>query len=103
MVTRKELLKAIADCEAGADNYQSCEKLATLYTILDHQYPPDTTQSRDSYPEAFISSDRSSEFLNAIEGKPASEVWKVVDELMSTLYMVNPKLYDAVLRKVNTL
>lgn len=103
MVSKKELLKAIADCEAGADSFQSCQKLATLYTVLDHQYPSDTMQSHDTFPEAFVETDGSSEFLKAVNGKSASQVWAVVDELMSTLFVLNRKLYDAVLRRVKAM
>ena len=41
------------------------------------------------------------EFGRLIDGRKASEVWPVIDELVSeALQAVNPRLYDAFIRKL---
>ena len=41
-----------------------------------------------------------SDFLRAVAGIPASDAWAVMDELMDTLQVVNPRTYDSVMRKL---
>lgn len=41
------------------------------------------------------------EFGRLIAGKNKADVWMVIDDLMTTLSIVNPRLYDSVIRKVN--
>lgn len=40
------------------------------------------------------------DFCRAIDGRPAADIWPVMDELMSTLRIVQPRLYDGVMRKL---
>ena len=99
MFSRKELLSAIAECEAGTNNFQNCQKLATLYTIYDHLYTEPVTL-QETVQENKIGDYGDSDFLQTVSGKKAEEVWKVVDELMETVNALQPKLYEAVLRKL---
>ena len=41
------------------------------------------------------------EFFQAISGRKSAEMWAVMGELMDTLQAINPRLYSAVLRKIN--
>ena len=43
-----------------------------------------------------------SEFFQAISGRKSAEMWGVMGELMDTLQAINPRLYSAVLRKINS-
>ena len=43
-----------------------------------------------------------SEFFQAISGRKSAEMWAVMGELMDTLQTINPRLYSAVLRKINS-
>lgn len=40
------------------------------------------------------------EFGRAVNGKSVEEVLPLVDELMQTIQVLQPKLYDAVMRKL---
>lgn len=40
------------------------------------------------------------EFARAIDGREQSEILPVMDELMSTLNVIQPRLYDAVMNKL---
>ena len=43
-----------------------------------------------------------SEFFKAIIGRKSAEMWAVMGELMDTLQAINPRLYNSVLRKINS-
>lgn len=47
-----------------------------------------------------IEIDSDTEFARAIDGREQSEVLPVMDELMSTLNVIQPRLYDAVMNKL---
>lgn len=99
MFSRRELLNAIAECEAGVNNFQNCQKLATLYSIYDHLYA-EPIKMQETTQEVKIGDYGDSDFLQLISDKKANEVWLVIDELMETVHAIQPKLYDAVLRKL---
>lgn len=99
MFSRRELLNAIAECEAGTNNFQSCQKLATLYSIYDHLYSQ-PAMLKETVQEVKIDSYGDSDFLQAIAGKKAEDIWSIMDELMETVKALQPKLYDAVLRRL---
>lgn len=42
-----------------------------------------------------------SDFLGKIEGKDTERMWLLMDELMETLQVVNPRLYNGVMRKID--
>ena len=43
-----------------------------------------------------------SEFFQAISGRKSADMWAVMGELMDTLQAINPRLYNSVLRKINS-
>ena len=90
MFNKNEILRAITELEANAQTYDDCVKLATFYEIQDHLYSEDA-------PKAIKGE---SEFMRAVNGKDNEKIWQVLDELMETLKLINPHLYDGVMRKV---
>ena len=84
LITRKDLLEAIEKCQGQKNpNANTCIKLAAYYTILDHT-PEDGT--------GYIG-EPSSEFMSYVRRGKSDEVYRVIDDLMETLQVVNPKLY----------
>lgn len=105
MFTKEELLNGIYEISQGKHTIQNCEKLAAVYTVLDHLYPNNDIlegYSGDSTPvaETKIGNYGDTDFLQAIKGKNSYDVWQLMDELMSTILIVNPRLYDSVMRKL---
>ena len=43
------------------------------------------------------------DFLRAVAGKNPAKAWAVVDELMDTLRIVNERVYNSVMRKIQAL
>lgn len=128
MITEKDLQEAIAECQGERNpNANTCIKLAAFYTIRDHLFPeeaeqltkqPVSSQIGDSgfeMPSAYsyapppdevettINYYSDTEFGRLIDGRKASEIWPVVDELVSeAVQTINPRLYEAFLRKIKS-
>ena len=104
MFTKAELLDAIDELSQGKHSVQNCEKLAAIYTVLDHLYPAEIVIPRGYSGEApsaeSIPRYGESEFLVAISGREPQTMWLLMDELMTTLSVINPRLYDGVMRKI---
>lgn len=102
MITEEELLEAIAECQGQRNpNANTCLKLASYYTILDHikekEMPSYSFAAPPELPSAYESS---TEFGQKIKDMDTSEVLAVMDELMTTLSVLNPRLYNGVMRKL---
>lgn len=111
MITKQDLLEAIAECQGvRSPNANTAIKLAAFYTILDHleeKEQPSETEI-DSTPmysfstgDDVITFESESEFGKAINGRAQSEILPVLDELMTTLKIMNRRLYNGVLRKLS--
>lgn len=104
MIRETDLREAIAEMQGQKNpNAQTCIKLAAYYTILDHI----TQQPRDSEPMLYsgadpdvIDYDGDSDFAKAIRGKRLSDVLAVMDELMTTLQVMHPRLYTGVMSRI---
>lgn len=109
MITEQDLQAAIAECQGVRNPTSStCIKLAAFYTIKNQLFPDKSipeevsalNYSYASEPTVEKVSYRSdTEFSDAIQGKPVDEVLAVIDELMQTISVLNPRLYAGVLRK----
>ena len=100
MITRQEIEEAIQECEAARSSYQTCEKLATLYTVYDHLFAEPQYSYAERTEESVIGDYGDSEFLRIVRGRKAEDVWPVMDELMEALLVTNPRLYNGVIRKI---
>lgn len=108
MIRKQELDEAIAECIGERDpNANTCIKLAAYYTIRRELYPDTAEYSYAAMPKevaqptAHLNSD--SEFAQAVEGLPLDDVWGIVDELIQTVQVLQPRVYAAVLRKIDQL
>lgn len=106
MITEQDLQAAIAECEGQRNpNANTCIKLAAFYTIRDHLFPQEQDHfadvgnmvySRAAEPEY----DSKTDFAQAVRGWSVSEIMPVFDELMTALSVLNPRLYESVMRRV---
>lgn len=106
MISQSDLEQAIAEC-LGTRNpdVNTCLKLSAFYTIKDHLFPPPKETDFSFSPpavvsEAYVDYQGKSEFMQAVDGRPASEAWAIIDELMDTLAVIYPRLYEGVMRKL---
>lgn len=106
MITEQDLEQAIAECQGERNpNANTCIKLAAYLTIKQALFAEDTNVSTTpQYSFAGASAEighiSDSEFSQAIEGRSVDEILSIIDELMSTLQVVNRRLYDAVMRRI---
>ena len=108
MVDPKELEVEIARLEYADSSYPNYAKLADLYIIQDRQnrgregtrdIPMYSSTSAPEIAEQY----GDSEFLTEIDGKDLYGVFGVLDDLMDTLRVVNPRAYNGVMRKLRAL
>ena len=106
MITEQDLREAIAECQGQRNpNASTAIKLASFLTILDHISNDDKVENQTqiqpySFASAPTSYDSGTEFSDRILNMDINAVLTVMDELMTTLSVVNPRLYDAVMRKL---
>lgn len=115
MLDGLEIRKEIARLEYEESSYPNYAKLATLYTIRSEmnktepqtEIAPEGMRRYSASPAPDVSrtvgSYGDSEFLNAISSKTPADVWRIVDELMDSLKVMQPRTYAAVMRKIDTL
>ena len=119
MITEKDLQEAIAECEGQRNpNANTCIKLAAFYTIKEHMYgegsktpsesfymPSDGiySESAESHSQSLVETHSDTEFGKAVDGMEQKEFFGIMDELMSTLQIVQPRLYAGVIRKIKSL
>lgn len=104
MITEQELLEAIAECQGQRNpNANTCIKLASYYTILDHitdaskkEETPMPTYSLAAPPDYTSET----EFGQKVSNMDINAVLTIMDELMTTLKIINPRLYEGVMAKL---
>jgi len=107
LIKKEELLEAIAECQGQRNpNAVTCYKLASYYTILDHitdaskKEEPVRSYSLAPPPADKVYYESDTEFGNKVQNMDINDVLSVMDELMETLAVINPRLYNGVMRKL---
>ncbi len=102
MITENDLRQAIAECQGERNpNANTCLKLAAFYTIRDHMNGvPDSSFAAppESLPYEGITYYSETDFSRAVHGKDINSILEIVDDLMSTLQAVCPRLYRITMR-----
>lgn len=103
MIRLEDLKEAIAECEGERDpNANTCIKLAAYYTIMENLYGSRVEAPTYSYAAPEIEPQRyksGTEFAMIAENLTKDELMPVFDELMDTIQMIQPRLYDSVMKK----
>ena len=105
MIRESDLLEAIAEMQWQKNpNAQTCIKLAAYYTILDHinekPIADDKPMSHSGKEPEKVEYDGESEFAQLVRGKDINDVLSLMDELMTTLQVIHPRLYSGVIGKL---
>lgn len=104
MISKYDLESAIAECQGKKNpDARTCIMLAAFYTIRNEMFGEEK-QAEYSYAPApvrnVIEIDSDSEFARAIDGKEQKDVMPLIDELMTTVQIIQPRLYDLVMEKL---
>ena len=104
MITELDLKEAIAECE-GTKNptVNTCIKLAAFYTIREHLFGEDSNVEKHLYSGSSGIRYSSSEFSEIVKDKGIEVCFPVIDELIATVYVMNPILYRNVIQKLTDL
>lgn len=110
MLDKAEIRAAIARLEFEESSYSNYAKLANLYTIRDKMQEEErggryineysAAPAPVAVQEQVVGDYGDSDFLLAVAGKDPERVWKIIDELMDSLAVVNIRVYDSVMRKI---
>lgn len=118
MITEQDLKQAIAECQGERNpNANTCIKLAAYYTIYDQMYGKKMEQTSISRQfgystsppvqteivESKIDYSGDSDFAKAMSGKNTTDIMPILDELMSTLSILYPRLYGSVMAKIESI
>ena len=107
MISKHDLDQAIAECQGQRNpNANTCLKLAAFYTIRNEMFGEEKQPPMYSYspePVETLQSYGNSEFLDAIVGKDHESVMLIMDELMESMQVLQPRIYDSVMRKILSL
>ena len=90
MISLDEINNEIQKLENQPASYATIERLSWLYTVKDHIAPIEGVMPKGN-----------TEYMIACSGKSVGCVMEVMDELMSTLYVIQPGLYKAVMERIS--
>lgn len=103
MYSKVELLGAVEELLQSKHTIQNCEKLSAVYNVLDHLYPEDIAimdRGHSFDGPATIGRLGDSEFLTIIADMRLEDIMPLIDELVSTIQILNPRLYASFMRKL---
>lgn len=107
MLDRKEIDIEISRLEYGESSYPAYAKLADLYTIRDQMDKTESPNWDRGYSEAAKPVEHipqgDSDFLMLAAEKDPDGVWEILDDLMDTLRVTNPRVYRGIMRRLNDL
>lgn len=111
MITEQDLQEAIAECKGQRNpSTNTCIKLAAFLIIQREMFskeqeinpePSYSFSSGETVEKNIINYYGNTDFSQKINGREQDEIWPVVDELMSVLQAINPRLYEAVMKKLD--
>lgn len=90
----------IAELERKPLSYAVAERLAWLYVIRDHYAGAPDDTAREPVDTHRIEYKGDTEFSRAVHGKEAAEVWPVIDDMMSTIKGIQPRVYQMTMRRL---
>ena len=116
MISEQDLLQAIAECQAERDpDANTCKKLAAYFTIYNQMYgkqavrepssisygmPTYSFDAQHTEKPDIVSIDSGSEFARKVNGRNVDDILPVVDDLISALSVINPRLYRITMSKL---
>ena len=112
MIYEKDLDESIARYQGETNpSINTCIKLAACYALKHELFGEPEPLERAEYAQSYafapgpaedpvVMFDGDTDFAKSIDGRPQGEIWPVLDELMSTLYVLQPRLYNGVMRRL---
>lgn len=100
MIDDREVALWIKRLETEESSWTNYEKLAALYTIQNqNREPVKEARMVEAYSAAPAPD---SDFLRAVSNVDPARAWEVMDELMDNLQVINERVYNSVMRKLES-
>lgn len=105
MIKISDVDEVIQEIKSKRDHTSSdCIKLAAYITIRNELEQAENLIKQEptysfSEPKDIIHIDSTSEFAQKINGKSINDVIPMIDEIMQTVKLINPRLYDVAINK----
>lgn len=113
MIYEKDLDESIARYQGEVNpSIETCRKLAACLIVKRELFgePEQLERAEDAHSYSFAAApvdtaetihfDSGTDFSQAIDGRKPGDIWPIMDELMSTIQVLMPRLYDGVMRKL---
>lgn len=116
MIYEKDLDESIARYQGDVNpSIETCRKLAACLIVKKELFgKPEQLPTPEVSPavgysyadapaepvETAIDYYSDTDFSRAIDGRPSADIWPIMDELMSTLQVLQPRIYDSVMRRL---
>ena len=109
MIYERDLDESIARYQGEVNpSIETCRKLAACLIVKRELFgePEQLPEHGYSYAaepvpvDTHITYTSDTEFSRVIDGRRQEDVWPIIDELMSTVQVLMPRLYDGVMRKL---
>ena len=100
MLDETEIKRWIARLETEESSWSNYEKLAVLYALQNQHAPEPSAPEPMMYSAASAKVYGDSDFLRAVADVPPDKAWEIIDELMDDLKIVNERVYNSVMRKL---
>ena len=114
MIYEKDLDESIARYQGEVNpSIETCCKLAACLTVKKELFgiAEQLERAEDAHSYSYaaapaepadthIDYDSGTDFSRAIDGRDPADIWPIVDELVSALQVIQPRLYDAFMRKL---
>ena len=103
MISMEQISGEIAALEEERPTHVTMQKLASLYIVRDHMAISNQKLTPTVAVENVVTLDSDTDFAKTINGKKSEWVWNVMDDLMSALAVIQPKLYESAMSKLDGL
>lgn len=109
MIDENEVNLWISRLETEESSWPNYQKLAALYIIQNQNAPKEPERPMlysaapapvNAYASETVGSYGDSDFLQAVSDMAPARAWEVMDELMDSLKIVNERVYNSVMRKL---
>lgn len=103
MLSRKELLNAIEECETEPINSNKISKLADFYIIYNQLFgePISLSPLPEIIENKNLQTNSDTEFLAIVNGKNADSVILILSELVEATKALHPRMYDSLIEKLS--
>lgn len=115
MIYEKDLDESIARYQGEVNpSIETCRKLAACLIVKKELFgnPEQLERAEDAHSYSYAAAPAEpvensidyysdTDFSRAIDGRDPADIWPIIDELVSTIQVIQPRLYDTFMRRLS--